>query len=93
MGGITARNIELKLLSTWLDFFLKGNAHMHYYLYFLLLFLLYLIYQVEDISMEPHVECELMLIKLNADPTTRAEVLCWYEASIYQLGVANYVNY
>ncbi|XWS57230.1 hypothetical protein CRYUN_Cryun09bG0156100 [Craigia yunnanensis] len=29
--------------------------------------------KVEDISMEPHVERELMLIKLNADQTTRAE--------------------
>ncbi|XWS42990.1 hypothetical protein CRYUN_Cryun16bG0061800 [Craigia yunnanensis] len=31
--------------------------------------------KVEDISMEPHVERELMLIKLNADPTTRAEIM------------------
>ncbi|PPR89613.1 hypothetical protein GOBAR_AA31073 [Gossypium barbadense] len=30
--------------------------------------------KVDDISMEPHVERELMLIKLNTDPTTRAEV-------------------
>ncbi|MBA0874924.1 hypothetical protein Goshw_023971 [Gossypium schwendimanii] len=30
--------------------------------------------KVDDISMEPHVERELMLIKLNTNPTTRAEV-------------------
>ncbi|KAL5773809.1 hypothetical protein ACOSQ2_013733 [Xanthoceras sorbifolium] len=31
--------------------------------------------QVEDISREPLVERELMLIKLNADPSTRAEIM------------------
>ncbi|GAV86973.1 ALS_ss_C domain-containing protein/ACT_5 domain-containing protein [Cephalotus follicularis] len=31
--------------------------------------------KVEDISKEPHVERELMLIKLNADPTTHAEIM------------------
>ncbi|MFQ6621611.1 hypothetical protein Gotur_002300 [Gossypium turneri] len=30
--------------------------------------------KVDDISMEPHVERELMLIKLNTNPATRAEV-------------------
>lgn len=33
------------------------------------------IYQVEDISREPQVERELMLMKLNADSSTRAEVM------------------
>ncbi|XP_024926891.3 acetolactate synthase small subunit 2, chloroplastic isoform X2 [Ziziphus jujuba] len=31
--------------------------------------------KVEDISREPQVERELMLIKLNADPSTRAEIM------------------
>ncbi|KAL1125114.1 hypothetical protein V6Z11_A13G022200 [Gossypium hirsutum] len=31
--------------------------------------------KVDDISMEPHVERELMLIKLNTNPTTRAEIM------------------
>ncbi|KAG2238806.1 hypothetical protein Bca52824_091977 [Brassica carinata] len=31
--------------------------------------------KVEDLSKEPHVERELMLIKLNADPTTRSEIM------------------
>ncbi|KAE8009816.1 hypothetical protein FH972_006228 [Carpinus fangiana] len=31
--------------------------------------------KVEDISREPHVERELMLIKLNADPNNRAEIM------------------
>ncbi|KAE8664757.1 Acetolactate synthase small subunit 1 [Hibiscus syriacus] len=31
--------------------------------------------KVDDISMEPHVERELMLMKLNTDPTTRAEIM------------------
>lgn len=31
--------------------------------------------QVEDISQEPQVERELMLIKINADPKHRAEVI------------------
>ncbi|XP_010420316.1 PREDICTED: acetolactate synthase small subunit 1, chloroplastic-like [Camelina sativa] len=31
--------------------------------------------KVEDISKEPHVERELMLIKLNADPSTRSEIM------------------
>ncbi|GLT63287.1 hypothetical protein SLA2020_358610 [Shorea laevis] len=31
--------------------------------------------KVDDISREPHVERELMLIKLNADPSTRAEIM------------------
>lgn len=34
-----------------------------------------LIYQVEDLSREPLVERELLLIKLNADPSTKAEVI------------------
>lgn len=44
---------------------------------YLLIFItcLCLLYQVEDISREPQVERELMLIKLNADPSTRAEVM------------------
>lgn len=33
------------------------------------------IYQVEDISREPQVERELLLMKLNADSSTRAEVM------------------
>lgn len=33
------------------------------------------IYQVEDISREPQVERELVLMKLNADSRTRAEVI------------------
>ncbi|KAF8402416.1 hypothetical protein HHK36_013371 [Tetracentron sinense] len=32
-------------------------------------------YQVEDLSQEPQVERELMLIKLNADPSNRAEIM------------------
>lgn len=44
--------------------------------------------QVEDISKEPHVERELMLIKLHADADTRAEVMYCYEAGIHSLGVA-----
>ncbi|XP_010492512.1 PREDICTED: acetolactate synthase small subunit 1, chloroplastic-like [Camelina sativa] len=31
--------------------------------------------KVEDLSKEPHVERELMLIKLNADPSTRSEIM------------------
>ncbi|KAL1205815.1 Acetolactate synthase small subunit 2 [Cardamine amara subsp. amara] len=31
--------------------------------------------KVEDLSKEPHVERELMLIKLNADPRTRTEIM------------------
>ncbi|XVE90700.1 hypothetical protein DITRI_Ditri20bG0098000 [Diplodiscus trichospermus] len=31
--------------------------------------------KVDDISREPHVERELMLIKLNTDPTTRTEIM------------------
>ncbi|KAL4323756.1 hypothetical protein GQ457_11G005600 [Hibiscus cannabinus] len=45
--------------------------------------------KVDDISMEPHVERELMLIKLNTNPTTRAEVPCCLEASICLLGASN----
>lgn len=41
--------------------------------------------------MEPHVERELMLIKLNTNPTTRAEVSCSLEASIDLFGVANFL--
>ncbi|XP_047312278.1 acetolactate synthase small subunit 2, chloroplastic-like [Impatiens glandulifera] len=33
------------------------------------------VWKVEDISNEPHVERELMLIKINADPKFRAEVM------------------
>ena len=33
---------------------------------------------MEDISRDPQVERELMLIKLNANPSTRAEVIMWY---------------
>lgn len=33
-----------------------------------------MMFQVEDLSREPQVERELMLIKLNADATTKAEV-------------------
>ncbi|XP_047319213.1 acetolactate synthase small subunit 1, chloroplastic-like [Impatiens glandulifera] len=33
------------------------------------------VWKVEDISNEPHVERELMLIKINADPNFRAEVM------------------
>ena len=36
--------------------------------------LIFLLCQVEDISREPQVERELMLIKLHADPSNRAEV-------------------
>jgi len=32
-------------------------------------------FQVEDLSKEPHVECELMLLKLNANTNTYAEVV------------------
>lgn len=35
----------------------------------------YIMYQVEDISRESQVERELMLIKLNAEPNSRAEVM------------------
>lgn len=35
-------------------------------------------YQVEDISKEPQVERELLLIKLNSDPSTRPEVIMQY---------------
>ncbi|CAB4306680.1 unnamed protein product [Prunus armeniaca] len=37
--------------------------------------LIVLLCQVEDISKEEHVERELMLIKLNADPSTLAEIM------------------
>ncbi|XWS13093.1 hypothetical protein CRYUN_Cryun36dG0008000 [Craigia yunnanensis] len=33
------------------------------------------VWKVEDLSNEPRVECELMLIKVNADPKFRAEIM------------------
>ncbi|GMI84530.1 VALINE-TOLERANT 1, ALS-INTERACTING PROTEIN3, acetolactate synthase small subunit 2 [Hibiscus trionum] len=43
--------------------------------------------KVDDISMEPHVERELMLIKLNTDPTTRAEIM-WL-ADIFRASIVD----
>ncbi|KAL4341547.1 hypothetical protein GQ457_08G014390 [Hibiscus cannabinus] len=43
--------------------------------------------KVDDISMEPHVERELMLIKLNTDQTTRAEIM-WL-ADIFRASIVD----
>ncbi|KAK8532235.1 hypothetical protein V6N12_053681 [Hibiscus sabdariffa] len=43
--------------------------------------------KVDDISMEPHVERELMLIKLNTNPTTRAEIM-WL-ADIFRASIVD----
>ncbi|KAE8713336.1 Acetolactate synthase small subunit 1 [Hibiscus syriacus] len=43
--------------------------------------------KVDDISMEPHVERELMLIKLNNNPTTHAEIM-WL-ADIFRASIVD----
>lgn len=48
-------------------------------------FLCKLDYQVEDISKEPQVERELMLIKISADPKHRAEVVKFSTQSTFVL--------